>query len=344
MSLATETRTHEEVHVRRGPRSGLDMVVAVHRTYRGRSLGGCRLWSYATTEEAVADAERLSQAMTFKAAAADLPLGGGKSVIALAPGETLEGERRRAAFHDFAELVDSLDGRYVTAEDVGVGEPDMAEVARHTRHVVGKPVALGGAGDPSPCTAMGVELAIRAALGDASLDGRAITVAGLGHVGAHLAMRLAHAGARLTVTDIDTGKRDLAAQLDARWVEPDEAISTPADVFAPCALGGVLTAESVERLQAPVVAGAANNQLATEDVAALLHARGVLWAPDYIANAGGLVHVAAELDGYDADDVRRRVHGIADTLREVFDRARDEDITTLAAAEALVEARLAARH
>jgi len=334
----------EEIHVRRGPRSGVPMVVAVHRTFRGRSLGGCRLWTYADFEAAVLDAERLSRAMTLKAAAADLPLGGGKAVIALAPGESLEGERRRAALHDFAELVDGLDGRYVTAEDVGVGEQDMAIVARHTRHVVGRPVEQGGSGDPSPYTALGVELAIRAALGDDDLRGRAVTVAGLGHVGASLAERLARAGARLTVTDINPARRAVAAVLGAAWVEPDEAIAVAGDVFAPCALGGVLDDDAVERLDVTVVAGAANNQLAHGGVAARLHERGILWAPDFIANAGGLINVAAELEGYDRERVLRGVHAIAETLRAVFARARAHDTTTLAAAEALVAERLAARH
>src|SRR4051812_26327561 len=343
MSLATETRTHEEIHVQRGARSGLPMVVAIHRTHLGRSLGGCRLWSYPGVDAAVADAERLSRAMTFKAAPAQLPVGGGKAVIALAPGEALEGDRRRAAFHDFAELVDSLDGRYVTAEDVGVGEDDMAEIARHTRHVVGGPVALGGAGDPSPYTALGVELAIRTALGEDDLEGAAITVAGLGHVGASLAGLLARAGAHLTVTDLDPAKRALALQLGARWVDPEEAIAAGGDVYAPCALGGVLDHESVARLRVAVVAGAANNQLAEPAVAAALRDRGILWAPDFIANAGGLVHVAAELDGYDVERVRRGISAIGDTLRTVFDRAGREDTTTLAAAQELVAERLAAR-
>ena len=335
---------HEEIHVRRGPRSGVPLVVAVHRTFRGRSLGGCRLWSYASVAAAVDDAARLSRAMTFKAAAADLPLGGGKSVIALAPGESLEGERRHAALHDFAELVDELDGRYVTAEDVGVSERDMAIVAEHTRHVVGRPVELGGSGDPSPYTALGVELAIRTALGDAELTGRAITVAGLGHVGASLANRLHRAGARLTLTDIDPRKRALADDLGAAWVEPEQAVAVPGDVFAPCALGSVLDDDSVERLDVAVVAGAANNQLAHDAIAPRLHERGILWAPDFIANAGGLINVAAELEGYDRERVLRGVHAIAATLRAVFARARDEDTTTLAAAEALVAERLAARN
>jgi leucine dehydrogenase len=342
MTLATAAPAHEEIRVAHGARSGLPMVVAVHRTFNGRTLGGCRLWTYPDADAAVRDAELLSEAMTFKAAAAGLPVGGGKGVIALAPGERLDGERRRAAFHDFAELVDSLDGRYVTAEDVGVGEDDMAEIARHTRHVVGGPVALGGAGDPSPYTALGVELAIRTALGEDSLEGVAVTVAGLGHVGASLAELLAREGAHLTVTDLDPGKRALALRLGARWVEPGEAIAVHGDVYAPCALGGVLDPESVARLRVAVVAGAANNQLAERGVARTLHDRGIRWAPDFIANAGGLVHVACELDGYDVDRVRSGVQAIAGTLRTVFDRAQAEDTTTLDAAEALVAERLAA--
>src|SRR3954471_10042116 len=344
MALAMEALAHEEIRVQHGPRTGLPMVVAVHRTYRGRSLGGCRLWSYPDLDAAVADAERLSEAMTFKAAAADLPVGGGKAVIALAPGERLDGERRRAAFHDFAELVDALHGRYVTAEDVGVGEDDMAEIARHTRHVVGGPVALGGAGDPSPYTALGGELAIRTALGEDSLEGAAVTVAGLGHVGASLAALLARAGAHLTVTDLDPAKRALALQLGARWVEPGEVIAVGGDVFSPCALGGVLTLESVARLRVAVVAGAANNQLADRDVAAALRERGILWAPDFITNAGGPGHPACDPHGYDVARVRRGISAIGHPLRTASAAAHADDTTTLAAAEALVAERLAARH
>ena len=340
---STGSDEHEEIHVRRGPRSGVPMVVAVHRTYRGRSLGGCRMWNYPSVEDAIGDARRLSRAMTFKAAAAGLPLGGGKSVVALAPGQSLEGERRHAALRDFAELVDELDGRYVTAEDVGVSEADMAIVAEFTRHVCGRPVELGGSGDPSPYTALGVEVAIRTALRDRHVAGRAITVAGLGHVGAALADRLARAGAQLTVTDIDPAKRAGAERMGIAWVEPEEALDVPGDVFAPCALGGVLDDAAVARLRVRVVAGAANNQLAHDGIAARMHERGILWAPDFIANAGGLINVAAELGEYDPYRVRRAVYGIGDTLRAVFARARRENTTTLAAAEALVAERLASR-
>src|SRR3954466_3221248 len=187
--MATEALAGEATHVRTGERSGIPMVVTIHSTYLGRSLGGCRVGRYGELEAAVRDAERLSHAMTLKAAAAGLPLGGGKSVIALPQGESLEGERRHAALRDFADLLNEIDGRYVTAEDVGVGEADMAFLSQHTPFVVGRPAELGGSGDPSPFTAMGVEIAIRTALGG-DLAGRAISVAGLGHVGGALAERL----------------------------------------------------------------------------------------------------------------------------------------------------------
>src|SRR5690349_9316165 len=242
---------HEEIHVRRGPRSGLHTVIAVHSTFQGRSLGGCRLWTYDELDDAVRDAERLSRAMTFKAAAADVPLGGGKGVIALLPGEELTPARRHAALEDFGELVEDFGGRYITAEDVGISTADLDWVARHTEHVVGRARSHGGSGDPSGMTARGVEVAMRTALqhatGEGSLRGRTVTVAGLGHVGSKLATRLARAGARLTVSDIDESKRSVAERLGARWVPADEAISVPGDVFAPCALGGVIDDASVER-------------------------------------------------------------------------------------------------
>jgi leucine dehydrogenase len=338
---------HEEIHVRRGPRSGLHTIVAVHSTFRGRSLGGCRLWTYDELDDAVRDAERLSRAMTFKAAAADVPLGGGKGVIALLPGEELTPARRHAALEDFGELVESFDGRYITAEDVGISTADLDWVSRHTRHVVGRARSHGGSGDPSGMTARGVEVAMRTALehvtGDASPRGRSVTIAGLGHVGAKLATRLARAGARLTVSDIDERKRAIAERLGARWVSPGEAIAVPADVFSPCALGGVIDERTVEDLDAAIVCGAANNQLAHESLAERLRERGILWTPDFVANAGGLINVVCELEGDDPDRARERVLGIAGTLHEVFRRAAAHDSDTLAAAQELAYERLAAR-
>jgi leucine dehydrogenase len=338
---------HEEIRVRRGPRSGLHAAIAVHSTFDGRALGGCRLWTYAELDDAVRDAERLSRAMTFKAAAANVPIGGAKGVIALAPGESLTPAQRRAALHDFAELVESFDGRYVTAEDVGISVSDVSEMARFTTHVVGRARADGGSGDPSGVTARGVAVAMRTALehatGDGDVRGRAVTIAGLGHVGTKLAMRLARGGARLTVSDIDERRRALAERLGARWVAPGDAVAVPGDVFAPCALGGVLDADAAERLAVRVVAGAANNQLAGDAVAERLRERGILWTPDFVANAGGLINVVCELEGYDPQRARRRVDAIAGTLREVFRRAQEQDTSTLRAAQALALERLDAR-
>jgi leucine dehydrogenase len=325
------TAQHEEVRVVRGPRSGVTMAVAVHRTVDGRSLGGCRIWRYAGDDEAVADVERLARSMTFKAAAAGLALGGGKGVIAL-PEDGLPGDRRRDALHDFAELVDSFGGRYVTAQDVGASLADIDYVARFTPYVAGRPDL---AGDPSPYTAEGVETAIRASTGD--IGGKRIVVIGLGHVGSKLARRLSEARARLVLSDVDKSHRPLALELGAEWVDPADALDVEADVLAPCALGGILDEAAVERLRVPVVAGAANNQLANDAVAELLHARGILWAPDFVANAGGLIAVSDELYGFDPDRVARRIAAIGDTLAEVYARTVT---STLAAAKELAAERL----
>ncbi len=331
METPTVGSEHEEVRVVHGSRSGLLMAVAVHRTVDGRSLGGCRMWHYASEADAVADVEGLARSMTFKAAAAGLPIGGGKGVIAL-PEEPLTGASRAAALRDFAELVESFGGRYVTAQDVGASLEDMAFVARYTDHVVGRD---GQAGDPSPYTALGVETAIRASAGDPA--GKRIVVIGLGHVGGELARRLAAAGADLVVCDIDPRRSALAEELGARWIAPEDALEAEADVLAPCALGGLIDEAAVARLRAPVVAGAANNQLAHDGVAELLHARGVLWAPDFIVNAGGLIAVSDELEGFDRARVERRIAAIGDTLAEVYARTRT---STLAAAKELAVERL----
>jgi leucine dehydrogenase len=327
---------YEEVRVIQGARSGLTMAVAVHRLVDGRSLGGCRMWSYLSPADAVADVERLARSMTFKAAAAGLGLGGGKGVIALPAGASPDPARRRDALHDFAELVESFGGRYVTAQDVGVSLEDMTYVSRFTDHVAGHPVEDGGAGDPSPYTAQGVEIAIRASLGGRSLYGKRIVVIGLGHVGGELARRLARAGARLAVTDVNPQRRQLADEIGAEWVG-DGALFLDADVIAPCALGGVLNEDTVPRLNAPIVAGAANNQLAHDGIAELMHRNGVLWAPDFVANAGGLIAVSDELYGFDAARVERRIATIGDTLAEVYART---STSTLTAAKELAAERL----
>ncbi len=334
--------------MRRGRRSGCFTIVAVHSTARGPSLGGCRLWHYDDSRAAVRDALRLSRAMTFKSAVAGLPLGGGKGVI-MAPDPAAAGERdwRTDALLDFGETVESLGGSYVTAEDVGTSSRDMETISLSTGHVSGLARRLGGSGDPSPWTALGVQAAIgvccERVFGTASLAGRTIAISGLGNVGGRVATACAEAGATLLVSDIDPRKRALADSLSARWVEPADALAAPVDVFVPCALGGLLDHESVLRIGAPIVAGAANNQLAGDEIAGLLVDRGVLWAPDFVANAGGVINISVELEdgGYDPRRAGERVRGIGATLERIFDDAAARAVSPLDAAMVLARARLA---
>ena len=341
---------HEELVVRRGRRSGAYTIVAVHSTALGPAVGGCRMWRYVDSAAAARDALRLSRAMTFKNAAAGLSLGGGKGVICADPGEPPTGDRRRAMLLDFADTVNALDGRYVTAEDVGTSADDMATLATTSRHVCGLAREQGGSGDPSPFTAQGVEAAMRACVerrfpdsGD-DLAGRTVAVVGAGHVGGALARRLAAAGARVTLADIDPTRRALADELGADWVEPTEALRADVDVLAPCALGGVLDQTTIPHLRAPIVCGAANNQLAHDGLADDLAALGVLYAPDFVANAGGIINISVELEpgGYDPEEAARRVATIEDTMRTVFDDAERDGVSPLAAAYALARGRLQA--
>jgi leucine dehydrogenase len=303
------------------------------------------MWTYDDSRAALRDVLRLSRAMSLKAAVADLPLGGGKGVIMLPPHVKLSSERRHSALLDFADTVDALGGHYITAEDVGTSSRDMSVIAERTRHVVGLSRTRGGSGDPSPFTALGVEYAIRACcervFGDTSLRGREICVIGLGHVGSRVARRCARAGAKLLLSDVDQGKRRLAEQLGGRWLTPERALEAEVDVLSPCALGGLLSDETVPVLRCRVIAGAANNQLADDRVADLLAARAILWAPDFAVSAGGLINIAEEIVGpYDAATARRRVRGIADTLRRIFDDAESIGATPLTAAMELARRRL----
>ncbi len=306
------------------------------------------MWGYEDARAAMRDALRLSRAMTFKAAVAGLPLGGGKGVIMAPAGERLPRERRHAALLDFGDTVDALRGHYITAEDVGTSSRDMSVIAERTSHVAGLSRTRGGSGDPSPSTALGVEAGIRAccekAFGSPSLRGRTVAVIGLGHVGSRVARRCARGGAKLILSDVDEGKRELADQLGARWTTPARALESEVDVLAPCALGGVFHDESVPALRCRVIAGAANNQLADEHIADLLAARGILWAPDFVVNAGGIINIAEELDRYDPAVARRRVRAIGETLRRIFDDAERLGTTPLGAATELARVRLAPRY
>jgi leucine dehydrogenase len=338
---------HEELVVRKGRRSGLYTIVAVHSTALGPSLGGCRLWRYADTGAGTRDALRLARAMTFKAAAAGLSLGGGKGVICAEPGEAPTGTRRRDLLLDFADTVNVLEGQYRTAEDVGTSSRDMALIATETKWVTGLSRELGGSGDPSPFTALGVESAIRACCqrryGSRDLDGRSIAVVGLGHVGSQLVRRLTKAGARVIAGDINPERRSVVDKLpNATWADPSTALLSEVDVLAPCALGSAIDEVTVRRVRCDIVCGAANNQLAHDGLADDLAARDIVFAPDYIANAGGLINISIELDGYDPKRARERVAAIEQTMGQILDEAEAAGITPLAAANDHARRRLAA--
>lgn len=335
---------HEELVVQRGARSGALMAVAIHSTRLGPALGGVRLWHYAHPTDAVDDVLRLAEAMTLKAAAAGLDLGGGKGVICAPRPEPPAGEERRRLLLDFGDLVESLEGRYITAEDIGTTADDMVVIAERTRHVTGRPRRDGGAGDPSPFTALGVEAAMRAAcahaFGSPLLPDRRVTVIGVGQVGMRLARSLASRGARLVLSDIDGRKRAIADELGAEWVEPELALTVRCDVLAPCAVGGLIDEQAARRLRCRVICGAANNQLTDGGVGALLARRGIVYAPDFIANAGGLIAVYGEIAGYGADRARVLAQGIEEVMGRVLVESARRGKPPLEAARVLAEQRL----
>lgn len=317
---------HQQIVFGSDEASGLRAIIAIHDTTRGPALGGLRIFPYESDAEALTDVLRLSRGMTYKSALADLPLGGGKAVIIADPRRDKTPELLRA----MGRLVDSLGGAYITAEDSGSGEDDMRRIAEATEHVGGLPRHGQASGDPSPFTAWGVFCALKSAvrhrLGRDDLSGLRVAVQGVGHVGAHLARHLHAAGARLVLTDVDgEALAHLAEELGAETVAPEAIAEAEVDVFAPCALGAALSAEVVERLKAKVVCGAANNQLATPEMAERLQARGILYTPDYVANAGGVIEIAWQRrDDYAREAVMAHIEGIGATLDEIFVRAERE--------------------
>lgn len=337
---------HERVSISVGERSALPVIIAVHSTALGQAVGGCRLWRYRDWREGLEDALRLSEAMTLKCALAGLPLGGGKSVIALAPDSELTPDRRRAAMLDLGDAVDAFGGTYGVGEDVGTTAEDMLIARERTQYAYCLPTAQGGAGEPSEPTAYGVRDAIgvtlERAFGTPAVSGRRITVIGLGQVGSRVARSLAADGAELLVSDIDPDKRALAEELGAEWTNhPDDAFRAEADLLVPAALGGVFTEASVATLRCGAIAGPANNQLADDGVADALHARGIVWAPDFVVNAGGVIYGnAMEMEGCSRDEAIARVGAVAGTLASVFAAAEEHSITPLAAARRVANERL----
>lgn len=312
---------HEALHLIHDEPTGLRAIIAVHSTHLGPAAGGTRYWHYADDADALTDALRLSRGMSFKNAMAGLPLGGGKAVI-LAPENRHKTPEQLAAF---GLAIDRLGGQYVTAEDVGMSVNDMIEIARQTRFVAGLPVAGGAVGgDPGPHTSLGVFLgikaAVRRALGKDSVAGLHVALQGAGSVASGVAMHAAAEGAKLTIADVDaTRAKALATKVGGKVVDPAEILSLQADVVSPCALGAILTETSIAALNTPIVAGGANNQLATPSDGAAIHARGILYAPDYVINAGGIINVSTEFvrDG-DAGLVRQRIEAIPERLERIW--------------------------
>lgn len=331
---------HEQCLLSAEPGAGYFGIIAIHDTTLGPALGGTRLWRYGSTDDALHDALRLARGMTYKAALAGLRFGGGKSVIMAPPA----GSCREALFLAHGRAVATLRGRYITAEDVGTMPADMAVVRRVTRWVTGLPDRTG---DPGPITALGVFAGIRAALrhahGTESLSDVRVAVQGLGNVGRWLCRYLADAGARLVVSDVD--RHRVVSMVEAHGAEavsPDEILATAVDVLSPCALGAVLDDRTIPRLRAGIVAGGANNQLAEDRHADVLQDRGVLYVPDFVINAGGLMTGAAELAGWTRERAQAQAEGIFDTTMAVLTQAATDGTTPQRAAVALAEARIRA--
>jgi len=331
---------HEEVHFVNDEKTGLKAIIAVHSTYLGPAGGGARFWHYAQDADALTDALRLSRGMSYKNAMAGLPLGGGKSVILADENRTKSPEM----LHAFGKAVDGLGGRYVTAEDVGINVADMIEVARSTKFVAGLPNSAGDVGgDPGPHTSLGVFLGIKAAvkwaLGKDSLSGLHIAMQGAGSVATGVALHACAEGAKLSIADVDQAKaQKLADATGGKTVSTDEILGLDADVVSPNALGAILTEQSIAALKTPIVAGGANNQLATPQDGERLHARGILYAPDYVINAGGIINVCTEyLGDGDATLVRRRIEGIPLRLQQIWSEGAETGRDPAAVADRMAQ-------
>ncbi len=333
---------HEQLLMCSDPEAGLKAMIALHDTTLGPAAGGTRMRAYESEEAAVYDALRLSHAMTYKCAAAGLPLGGGKAVIIADP----RTQKTEALLRAFGGFVETLCGRYLTTTDVGTTTRDLEHIRQTTSHVLGLPPALGGSGDTSIMTGFGIYMGMKAcareAWGSDSLQGKRVNVQGFGKVAVHLSEHLMEDDARLLVTDIQEEALDKARDMGIDVVSPDKIMTADCDIFAPCALGGVLNGESIPRLQCRIVAGGANNQLLGPEDGEDIHRRGILYAPDYIVNAGGIINAATEVGAtYSPERAREQTERIYETVGRVIGISRDEEISTARAADQLAAQRLA---
>lgn len=333
--------THEEVVLGRDPITGLETIIAVHSTILGPALGGIRFFPYPSREAALDDVLRLSEAMTYKSAAAGLALGGGKAVIIGDPAT----DKTPAMLRSFGAMVDHLDGRYITAEDVGTDMDDMVEIRNTTQHVAGLPQTLGGSGDPSPATARGVVnamIAVAARMwGSEDLRGRRIAIQGVGKVGTEVAQRVTKLGAATVIADVDeSATAALAAECGSDVVAPREILETDCDILAPCAMGSVFDDRSIRRLRCRAIVGSANNQLADDDAGQRLHQAGVLYAPDFVVNAGGIINIAEGINGYDWRRAAVAIDRIYDNVTDVLDLSATHGIDPQEAAMAVARGRI----
>ena len=339
-----ERSGHEQFTVFVDSSVGLRAYVAIHDTTLGPALGGTRIWPHQTEQDAIEDALRLARAMTYKSAVAGLHLGGGKSLILADPRK----DKTEALLRSFGRFLDTLGGRYIATADVGMGVADLLHVSQETRHVTGLPTSHGGSGDPAAMTGLGLHQAMRACanatLGADTLRDVTVAIQGYGKVASNLAPHLQREGARIIATDLFPEAR---ARADADGLEvlenPDAIYDVPCDVFAPCALGGVLNPETVSRLTCSIVCGSANNQLLDQGVASALKDKGILYAPDYVVNAGGVINISLEIGRpYDEEAARDKTLGIYDTVQRVIATAKERDITTAEAADRIAEERIEA--
>lgn len=332
---------HEQVVFFQDKAVGLKAIVAIHDTTLGPALGGTRMWNYASEEEALRDVLRLSRGMTYKATAAGLNLGGGKAVIIGDPKK----DKSEILFRTYGRFINTLGGRYITAEDVGTDVNDMEYAFMETDYVVGIESSHGGSGNPAPFTSLGVFQAMKVCLGkvfkDENFKGRTVVVQGVGQVGSHLIQRLKASGAKVFASDIDQEKLEKAKEkFGFEIVKPEEIYSVACDIFAPCAMGGIVNEKTAQQLCCKIIAGSANNQLEKTEHAKILDERGILYAPDYVVNAGGLINVYLELEGYSRERAERMTRGIYYNLKKILEIAEQKKISTDQAASFMVEERL----